>query len=390
MGQFATVRRRSKFGGFSTLSKVLLCVVRQHSAELKSMCILYCHKRVYFESQCSCCGYYFICSCWKSILKLLGFKVVFQETIENSGDTFAMNNLPSENTGHKRKTTLDQAEFIASGTAAAGKRSHPGSPKSPEKMSEGASGAFKEVVHTSPTLPSDEEFNQIAADMAGKESKTNAEGSSATYAGKAKKVKQDYPFALYVLAESENLAENLSKKHYAAFEEFIWHARLKLSLVQNKKLLIDWMIYRDNSYGLIACADRDTAVWVKTQANAFKYEGKSTRPLFRWEQEDTWIFSMFLTGDYFKKKECKPNWITGQIFALNGLDGQFRNATLDKKTNQDGAYLSFEPVGKKLTDQLASMSILECNLCRPELQRRLRKQRSESEFLEQFRKDLKK
>ena len=86
----------------------------------------------------------------------------------------------------------------------------------------------------------------------------------------------------------------------------------------------------------------------------------------------------------FKQKTCRPHWVTAKILDFNQLQGDFQNATLDKKSNKDGAYLSFEPTTKELIDKLNSKSRLNCILSNPVLHCHLRKQRSKEEFLELF------
>ena len=106
------------------------------------------------------------------------------------------------------------------------------------------------------------------------------------------------------------------------------------------------MIYRGNSYAIVACGDKFTANWVKTATLAFKFEGISTRAWSRWEKQESWIYSLFLTGEYWKTAE--PNFVLSSIFKLNDLIGDFCNVTMDKKANPDGVYLSFEPISEKL------------------------------------------
>ena len=86
----------------------------------------------------------------------------------------------------------------------------------------------------------------------------------------------------------------------------------------------------------------------------------------------------------FKQQNCRPNWVTAKILDINQLKGDFTNASLDKKSNKDGAYLSFEAVSEDLIEKLNSKTRLNCILSNPLLHKRLRKQRSKEEFLELF------
>ena len=96
-----------------------------------------------------------------------------------------------------------------------------------------------------------------------------------SFAAKARKSKKSYPYALYILAGSED-RKNLTKPHYLAWEEFIFSTRIKLSVQENSMLKIDFTIFRGN-YGLVACADKSTAEWMQNQTKAFKFEDKNTR-----------------------------------------------------------------------------------------------------------------
>ena len=88
----------------------------------------------------------------------------------------------------------------------------------------------------------------------------------------------------------------------------------------------------------------------------------------------------------FQQPRCKPNWICGKILDLNQLRGDFRAATLDKKSNRDGAYLSFECTSKQLMDALNARTRLNCILSNPVIQKRVRKSRTKEEFLGLFEK----
>ena len=72
----------------------------------------------------------------------------------------------------------------------------------------------------------------------------------------------------------------------------------------------------------------------------------------------------------FQQPRCKPNWICGKILDLNQLRGDFRAATLDKKSNRDGAYLSFECTSKKLMDALNARARLNYILSNPVIQKK--------------------
>ena len=209
-----------------------------------------------------------------------------------------------------------------------------------------------------------------------------ASGGTFSYAVKAKKAKVDYPFALYILAGSEE-RKNLTLHHYVGYEEFLFNSVVRAGMEEGSKIKIDFSIFR-NTYGLIACVDEFTSQYVKNLTKAYKYEEETTRAWNRWESEEATIYSVFLSGAMFQQPRCKPNWICGKILDLNQLPGDFRSATLDKKSNPDGAYLSFECTSKQLIDGLNARTRLNFILSNPVIHKRVRKSRSKEEFLGLF------
>ena len=239
-----------------------------------------------------------------------------------------------------------------------------------------------------PSLPSNtEEFVKVVEEARLEQAKIEdaalCAGAGESYASKASKTKADhyYPFALYICAGWEDRA-NLSKSHYCAFEDHVINTKIKnISNVDAKKedLRIDFMLYCKNSFGLAACTSRNSAEFVKALASKFVFEGTKTRAYARWEQEQAWIYSLFLTGEFWKNK--KPNYSLGLILKNNDISGQFRNVMVDKSSNKNGIFLSFEPIGEKFINQLNSREKLDCMICSSLLKKRLRKIRSEESFL---------
>ena len=102
------------------------------------------------------------------------------------------------------------------------------------------------------------------------------EGAGASsYASRAKKAKVHYPFALYILAGSEE-RKNLTLHHYVGYEEFLFNSVIRAGLEESSKIKIDFSIFR-NTHGLIACVDEFTSQYVKNLTKAFKYEEETTR-----------------------------------------------------------------------------------------------------------------
>ena len=234
-----------------------------------------------------------------------------------------------------------------------------------------------------PSLPSNtEEFMKVVEESL-EQAKIEDAGAGESYASKASKTKVDhyYPFALYICAGWEDRA-NLSKSHYCAFEDHVISTKIKnISNVDAKKedLRIDFMLYCKNSFGLAACTSRNSAEFVKALASKFVFEGIKTRAYARWEQEEAWIYSLFLTGEFWKNN--KPNYSLGLILKHNDISGQFRNVMVDKSSNKNGIFLLFEPISEKFINQLNSREKLDCMICSSLLKKRLRKIRSEEFFL---------
>ena len=288
----------------------------------------------------------------------------------------------------KRKITdlsLEDNESLDSPSA--GKKPT-GSLKTPEKMA-GANSSHV-LAPAKFTVPSNDDLDRAIEDHVHQESmdsenEQGAVGGTSTFASKAKKAKVDYPFALYIVAGTDQERKPMTRAHFVEFEKYLFNTIGRAVVDDNLEISIDFTIWR-GSYGLVAAVTDASSKWVKTHTKAFKFEEQSTRAYNRWENQQAYIFSVFLSGEMFKQKTCRPNWVTGKILDHNKLQGSFQNAVLDKKSNKDGAYLSFEPTSQDLIDKLNSKSRLNCILSNPVLHRRLRKQRTKEEFLELFNK----
>ena len=211
-------------------------------------------------------------------------------------------------------------------------------------------------------------------------------GGGMTYAAAAAKrtKKEEFPYALYVQKGIER-REAISKPHFDAFCKAVYKARLKLSFEENSKLIIDWVLYKDG-YGIFACADKQTAEWVKTQAADFLFpsgkEGEpfKTRGWSRWERGEAIVFHGFLHGPVWKDKGFKPRYQLNTILKLNGIEGQFESLSWNDSV-PNGTYISFEPIGE-LALTLESRGLkLNAGICTLKLSKRIRKQRSEADFI---------
>ena len=128
----------------------------------------------------------------------------------------------------------------------------------------------------------------------------------------------------YICAGLEERA-NVTKRHYCTFEENVIITKIKgpnkiVNADDKERMMIDFILYCKDSYGLVACANRNSAEWVKALASKFDFEGTKTCAWARWEQEEAWIYSLFLTGEFWKNK--KPNYLLGLILEKNCITGE--------------------------------------------------------------------
>jgi len=172
--------------------------------------------------------------------------------------------------------------------------------------------------------------------------------------------------------------EPISKAHFKAFEKHLWKERIKLSPEDNQKYIIDFVIHKDG-YGIVACTDSNSSIWVKNLAADFQFGSEKTRAWARWERAEAWVYQGFLHGSIFKDPEMKPKYVIGNILKFNGLQGEFDSITWDTKT-PNGVWLSFEPKGP-LIAKLDGKKRLNAGICTLILSKRLRKKRSEEDFL---------
>ena len=231
------------------------------------------------------------------------------------------------------------------------------------------------------------QLNNLSQELLGNDDDEdqNGGGGSMSYAAAtAKRPKEEFPYALYVQQGTER-REAISKPHFDAFCKMVYKARLKLSFEENSKYLIDWVLYKDG-YGIFACADKQTAEWVKSLAADFQFpsgkEGEffKTRGWNRWERGEALVFHGFLHGPVWKDRGYKPKYQLNTILKLNGLEGEFESLSWNYST-PNGAYISFEPIGE-LAHKLENMGMrLNAGICTLKLKKRIRKQRSEADFV---------
>ena len=226
-------------------------------------------------------------------------------------------------------------------------------------------------------LPSEGDLETIIDEMSS-DLKIKADGEGNSFSAKLKAPRKVYPYALYILA-AETARENLDADHFEGFQLHVFYAKAKLSMDENQKIVIDWMIHQ-GQYGLAACASKNTALWLKAQAAAFKFNDKATRCFFRWERAETTLYSVFLQGSMWARKTMKPNYVLGKILAANGLQGEFRGVNYDRKHSK-GVWMEFEPVTPSLITALNQRTWLNCFTSNPILRKRKRAARTEEEVL---------
>ena len=133
-----------------------------------------------------------------------------------------------------------------------------------------------------------------------------------------------------------------------------------------------------HDFGIVAAADSHTAAWVKNLAADFRYGSDTTRAYARWEREQAIVFQGFIHGDAMKKKKAKH--AISKILEFNGFHGSFDVSTWDTKV-PNGVFMEFIPKGDLLT-HLANVKKLRAPSCTINLLKRVRKARSEAEFLQ--------
>lgn len=216
------------------------------------------------------------------------------------------------------------------------------------------------------------------------EDQSGGGGGMSYAAATAKRPKEEFPYALYVQKGTER-REAISRPHFDAFCKAVYNKRLKLSFEENSKFTIDWVLYKDG-YGIFACADKQTAEWVKTLAADFQFpsgkEGEffKTRGWNRWERGEALVFHGFLHGPVWKDRSYKAKYQLNTILKLNGLEGEFESLSWNYST-PNGAYILFEPIGE-LASKLENRGMrLNAGICTLKLNKRIRKQRSEADFV---------
>ena len=290
------------------------------------------------------------------------------------------------------------------GGAAGGSKSYGGTQHFGPEIFGAQQSSIKEDTKIEEELPdlTDKQIDDLHSEVVSSEDAND--GKATSYAGAAAKNKKDYPYAIYVQSGDEQRAP-ISKAHFSAFQEEIWKRKIKLTPDENDKLIIDWVCHKDG-YGIMGCQDSHSATWVKEVAAAFLYEGTKTRGWSRWERGQAFIFQGvkylytyvyisyniyvlshiflkgFLHGAYWKKPKTNARWAIGNILKMNNLFGEFEVTSWDAKGPKSGCFMAIQPHGE-LIEALSKKRRLNAGICTLILEKRLRKERTEADFINQ-------
>ena len=126
------------------------------------------------------------------------------------------------------------------------------------------------------------------------------------------------------------------------------------------------------------------AAYDKNLAATFRFspEGLTIRGWSKWERNSAIFFKFYVHSVFIKS--LKPNIAINKILKMNNLEGDFVINRWDKKS-QNGVFCELEPKGKLLL-ALANRKRLRAPSCTIMLEKRIRKQMSEQDFVESAKK----
>lgn len=229
---------------------------------------------------------------------------------------------------------------------------------------------------------SDEIFNQVVEQMTREEADADqlTPGSYGYVAAKRKKL--SYPYAVYIHRGTKD-RQQLPRHIFNAFEKFLWDSRETIEAEENEKIQIEWLCHL-KEIGIVICLDSFTAAYVKKLAATFSFppEGQTIRGWSKWERSSAILFKFYVHSVYIKS--LKPEVAINKILKMNKLEGDFVVNRWDKKS-PNGVFCEMEPKGKLLL-ALANKKRLRAPSCTIILDKRIRKQMSELEFVESAKK----
>ena len=229
---------------------------------------------------------------------------------------------------------------------------------------------------------SDEIYNQVVEQMTREEADADQLTPGSYGYAAAKKKKLSYPYAVYIHRGTKD-RQQLPRPIFNAFEKFLWETREAIDAEENEKIQIEWLCHL-KGIGIVICLDSFTAAYVKKLAATFSFppEGQTIRGWSKWERSSAILFKFYVHSVYIKS--LKPETAIDKILKMNKLEGDFVVNRWDKKS-QNGFFCEMEPKGKLLL-ALANRKRLRAPSCTIILEKRIRKQMTESEFVESAKK----
>lgn len=253
-------------------------------------------------------------------------------------------------------------------------------PSGSAPVNAGASAAGAEGTEVSDKTVSDYELTNMSAivDNLDLQDFENDAYAKMVKKNREKRVKQVFPYCLFILGGTEGKSR-ITKKHWDAYLAFVRKEHEKLSDEDYVKIEIDFFRCPDG-LGMMGCLDKLTANWVKTITSKFVFENQLTRAWARWERDSALIFQGYLHGSDLKN--VKPNLFLGQALKRNRIEGEFKNANFDTKSDKNGVWLTFEPspvLANNIQKRKMVFRVSGGNKLR--LEGRIRRQRTEEEFV---------
>ena len=229
---------------------------------------------------------------------------------------------------------------------------------------------------------SDEIYNQVVEQMTREEADADQLTPGSYGYAAAKKKKLSYPYAVYIHRGTKD-RQQLPRPIFNAFEKFLWQTREAIDAEENEKIQIEWLCLL-KGIGIVICLDSFTSAYVKKLAATFSFppEGQTIRGWSKWERSSAILFKFYVHSVYIKS--LKPEKAIDKILKMNKLEGDFVVNRWDKKS-QNGVFCEMEPKGKLLL-ALANWKRLRAPSCTIILEKRIRKQMTESEFVESAKK----
>ena len=210
-----------------------------------------------------------------------------------------------------------------------------------------------------------------------------AEKTPGTYGFAAsKKKKQPYHYAVFVHKGTKE-RQVLPCKIFSAFKKLLWDTRLGMSTEENDRICIEWL-YHLNGMGVITCLDSHSAAFIQKLAASFRFPPEMTtiRAWNKWERSQAILFKFYIHSVFIKT--LKKDIAMTRILKMNGLEGNFIINRWDTKS-KNGVFCELEPKGKLLW-ALANKKRLKAPSCSIILEKKIRREMTETEYIENAKK----